>query len=198
MVRIVESTTSRRTVAVVCDRCKRRIEANTPEFEAITHINHRFHADSLWEKGARIYADVCESCLKEVISDFCQIEVFGADQGILAHIEPRAYCEDSESRDGVLTNRRSSGSASKNAVSDEIYIARNNSSPDHELVSEKELLGLKPTAIKLMNGDEEAADQWLNTPSSILNGMSPIEYATSKGKKDVLDLIQRLQHGIFS
>ena len=54
-------------------------------------------------------------------------------------------------------------------------------------------------ATELMNGDREAANRWLLTPLSIFGNASPFDHAKSKtGEKDVMNLIGRITHGVFS
>jgi putative toxin-antitoxin system antitoxin component (TIGR02293 family) len=58
---------------------------------------------------------------------------------------------------------------------------------------------LKERALELMNGDNDAALNWLRTSLPILGGESPLKHAqTEIGARDVEDLIGRLQHGVFS
>lgn len=49
-------------------------------------------------------------------------------------------------------------------------------------------------AVAMFEGDEEAAEKWLKQPLPALDGKSPA-VATSS---DVIDLIGRLEHGVFS
>lgn len=61
------------------------------------------------------------------------------------------------------------------------------------------LARLKDFAVEMMNGDNDAAIQWLKTPSPILGGESPLVHAsTEMGAREVEDLIGRIQHGVFS
>ena len=54
-------------------------------------------------------------------------------------------------------------------------------------------------ATELMEGDERAAIQWLNTPLPILQNHSPMEHArTEAGAREIDLLIGRLEHGVFS
>ena len=58
---------------------------------------------------------------------------------------------------------------------------------------------LRDKAVELMNGDEQAANTWLNEPKPILNSETPLAHAATEiGARDVEDLIGRLQHGVFS
>jgi putative toxin-antitoxin system antitoxin component (TIGR02293 family) len=52
---------------------------------------------------------------------------------------------------------------------------------------------LLSAAVVLFEGDEEAAKKWLKQPLSALSGKSPAEAPF----KDVMDLIGRLEHGVF-
>ena len=48
-------------------------------------------------------------------------------------------------------------------------------------------------------GTEDRAKRWLETPKKALGGKVPLEHAhTPDGLKEVLELLERLQHGIFS
>ncbi|NPU92127.1 MAG: DUF2384 domain-containing protein [Gammaproteobacteria bacterium] len=61
------------------------------------------------------------------------------------------------------------------------------------------LARLKDAAVEMMNGDNDAAVQWLKTPLHILNDESPLTHASSEiGAREVEDLIIRIQHGVFS
>lgn len=61
------------------------------------------------------------------------------------------------------------------------------------------LARLKDAAVDMMNGDNDAAIQWLKTPLAILGGETPLEHASSElGAREVEDLILRIQHGVFS
>jgi len=54
-------------------------------------------------------------------------------------------------------------------------------------------------AIFLMEGDAAAAAAWLMKPSRALGGTSPLDYAdTEPGAREVMSLIGRLEHGVFS
>jgi putative toxin-antitoxin system antitoxin component (TIGR02293 family) len=57
---------------------------------------------------------------------------------------------------------------------------------------------LSKQALKLFEGDAEAARRWLTMPAVGLNGHSPIEFAQSDaGAKVVMDMMHRLEHGVF-
>ncbi|ETS29272.1 toxin-antitoxin system antitoxin component [Photorhabdus temperata] len=54
-------------------------------------------------------------------------------------------------------------------------------------------------AVCLFDGDKQAAYEWLNNPVKGLGYVAPVSLiATESGAIDVLDLIGRLEHGIFS
>ena len=54
-------------------------------------------------------------------------------------------------------------------------------------------------ATELMEGDDAAAIQWLNTPLSILQRQTPLTHArTEAGAREVDILIGRLEHGVYS
>lgn len=55
------------------------------------------------------------------------------------------------------------------------------------------------SAVSLFDGDEEEAVHWLNNPVKALGGRTPIEMlSTHAGTTAVLDVIGRLEHGVFS
>jgi putative toxin-antitoxin system antitoxin component (TIGR02293 family) len=61
------------------------------------------------------------------------------------------------------------------------------------------LARIKDTAVAMMQGDDEAAIQWLHTPLEILGSETPMAHAsTEMGARDVEDLIGRIRHGVFS
>ena len=48
-------------------------------------------------------------------------------------------------------------------------------------------------------GDADRARQWLKTPKRALAGKTPLEYAdTEPGAEEVLNLLGRLEHGVFT
>lgn len=54
-------------------------------------------------------------------------------------------------------------------------------------------------AVRLFDGNKEDATQWLSRPVKGLGNVAPITLlATESGALDVLDLIGRLEHGVFS
>lgn len=54
-------------------------------------------------------------------------------------------------------------------------------------------------ATELFEGSIDEANQWLKTPTRGLGGRKPIEMlATAAESKAVLDLIGRLEHGVFA
>ena len=54
-------------------------------------------------------------------------------------------------------------------------------------------------ATHLMDGDEEAAKQWLASPQDLFGGAAPEVHGKSdKGLQEVLQLIGRLEHGVFT
>jgi putative toxin-antitoxin system antitoxin component (TIGR02293 family) len=61
------------------------------------------------------------------------------------------------------------------------------------------LARLKDIAVAMMQGDNEAAINWLRTPLEIFDNETPIQHAvTEMGARDVEDLIGRIRHGVFS
>lgn len=57
---------------------------------------------------------------------------------------------------------------------------------------------LKNAAIKLFNGDREAASDWMNKTSPGLGHRTPLEVArTKEGLSEVLDLITQIEHGVY-
>ena len=54
-------------------------------------------------------------------------------------------------------------------------------------------------AIKLFDGDSNAATRWLNTPNKALSNQTPLDYSgTESGAHEVENLIGRIEHGVFS
>lgn len=54
-------------------------------------------------------------------------------------------------------------------------------------------------ALELMNGNQYEASRWMDSPINILNGKTPREYTVDKKSlEDVIDLVGRIRHGIFS
>lgn len=52
---------------------------------------------------------------------------------------------------------------------------------------------------KLFNGDRDATRSWLVSPVRGLNNFTPMEFArTEVGGREVLNLLGRLEHGVFS
>lgn len=47
--------------------------------------------------------------------------------------------------------------------------------------------------------DKETAIRWLNTPKKALNNETPLHYAvTEVGNNEVIELLGRIEHGVFS
>ena len=65
-------------------------------------------------------------------------------------------------------------------------------------MSDDEIKATELAALELMGNDQEAAEKWLNSPIDILGSMTPLEHVKKHGNEDVLELIGRLQHGVFS
>ncbi|WP_312943453.1 antitoxin Xre/MbcA/ParS toxin-binding domain-containing protein [Stutzerimonas kunmingensis] len=58
---------------------------------------------------------------------------------------------------------------------------------------------LRKAATDLFAGDEQRAAEWLNKPAKALNGRKPIDMTNSDAElRLALDLIGRLQHGVFT
>lgn len=58
---------------------------------------------------------------------------------------------------------------------------------------------LRKAAIDLFAGDKQSANEWLNKPAKALNGRKPINMTNSDAElRLALDLIGRLQHGVFT
>jgi len=54
-------------------------------------------------------------------------------------------------------------------------------------------------ALALFEGNVESMRRWLKTPLPVLDGETPLAYSdTEPGAQFVLDLINRLEHGVFS
>ena len=53
--------------------------------------------------------------------------------------------------------------------------------------------------LALFDGDLSQARHWLSTPKKALRGNTPMEFAdTELGAQEVIDLIGRMEHGVFS
>lgn len=58
---------------------------------------------------------------------------------------------------------------------------------------------LYDSVVELLEGDTNAASNWLGQPLDILDGESPAEHAiTEIGAREVSSLIGRIRHGVFS
>jgi len=55
-------------------------------------------------------------------------------------------------------------------------------------------------AVKLLDGNQEAALRWMNTPIAVLDGEVPLELAlgSDDGAYEVEQLIGRIQYGVFA
>ncbi len=54
-------------------------------------------------------------------------------------------------------------------------------------------------AVRLFEGNTEAALQWLQSPQRALGGAVPMAFASTEvGAREVENLIMRLEHGVFS
>jgi putative toxin-antitoxin system antitoxin component (TIGR02293 family) len=54
-------------------------------------------------------------------------------------------------------------------------------------------------AVKLFEGDSSSAQSWLSKSNRALGGESPLEASkTEEGSREVENLINRLEHGVFS
>lgn len=175
MARITEKVAVDRISVIVCDRCQRRTQVGTPDFEAVTRIEHPCGYGSVWQDGAHVAADICEQCLQHLIGDFCRVRVTG-DSLLLLKEETLLDGSDEVSCGSILT-----------ALTHEL----DTMNPD--------LLNiLQRAANLLMRGDAIAAKSWLSEPAEGLNGKSPIQYATTVDKaREVLELIGRIKHGVF-
>ena len=61
------------------------------------------------------------------------------------------------------------------------------------------LAEISSAAIELFEGDEDKARNWLNHPVKGLGGKRPVDMAiTSAETEATIDLIGRLEHGVFS
>jgi putative toxin-antitoxin system antitoxin component (TIGR02293 family) len=52
----------------------------------------------------------------------------------------------------------------------------------------------------MMQGDKEAAINWLNAPLEVLGNLSPVDYIATRdsGREEVRDLIGRIRQGVYS
>ncbi len=58
---------------------------------------------------------------------------------------------------------------------------------------------IKAKALEMTCGDNAEAMRWLNTSKEILGGETPLQHAdTEMGAQEVVDLIGRTMHGVFS
>jgi putative toxin-antitoxin system antitoxin component (TIGR02293 family) len=54
-------------------------------------------------------------------------------------------------------------------------------------------------AVELFEGNPDAATEWLSTPQPALGGAAPVDVARSElGGREVENLIDRLEHGVYS
>ncbi|QXF34598.1 hypothetical protein CE143_16600 [Photorhabdus luminescens] len=61
------------------------------------------------------------------------------------------------------------------------------------------LIRVFDAAVQLFGGNKNEAWTWLKSPVKGLGGVTPISLiATESGALEVLDLIERLEHGVFS
>lgn len=67
-----------------------------------------------------------------------------------------------------------------------------------EWISEtRTMLRVSDKAAKVL-GNAELAREWLNKPARGLDGQTPIELiATAQGCKQVADLLERVEHGVY-
>jgi putative toxin-antitoxin system antitoxin component (TIGR02293 family) len=61
------------------------------------------------------------------------------------------------------------------------------------------LAGVFESAVRLFEGDVDAARTWLQAPARAFGGKTPLAVAeTEIGAREVEDLVGRLEHGVFS
>lgn len=61
------------------------------------------------------------------------------------------------------------------------------------------LARLAARALDVFDGDDEAVARWLRTPLRALGGASPLSLVdTDLGAQEALDVLGRLEHGVFS
>lgn len=172
---VIEQTVS----AITCDRCNAHYDAGDVRFESFTSIRHKCGFESVWDDGQIVEIDLCENCLKDLTEDFCRLVSTGAE-GEYPVISKKAQVD--ECWDDFFQ--------SIDRVTDDLLNNRNQS-------VKIDLLG--QLAIEMMQGDAEAAKEWLTTPLDILQGKTPKERAEeSDGFEDVVMLIGRLRNGVFS
>ena len=57
---------------------------------------------------------------------------------------------------------------------------------------------VKIATLELFHGDREAAEKWLSSPCKALGNITPIEMINqSKSNHAVLNVIARIEHGVF-
>ncbi|MGH1462898.1 MAG: hypothetical protein ACRBB6_12765 [Neptuniibacter sp.] len=52
-------------------RSQRHIQVGTPDFEAVTSVDHYSGYGSVWQDGVHVAADTFEQCLQHLVGDFC-------------------------------------------------------------------------------------------------------------------------------
>ena len=53
-------------------------------------------------------------------------------------------------------------------------------------------------ALRLFLYDIAAVEEWIATPMALFDGRSPLEHIEHGGYGDVVDLLGRIEHGVFS
>lgn len=68
--------TSEAVVAKVCDRCGRRAESRSPDFECgeFISIRHDCGYGSVFGDGCRIEIDVCQHCISELFGSIARVK----------------------------------------------------------------------------------------------------------------------------
>ncbi|MGV1098731.1 DUF6915 family protein [Thiovibrio sp. JS02] len=166
-----------------CFDCKQRLgkewkevhkwlDALFAEYGA-AHRCHRHHTEGI-EEIRRMWGDEAAIAAKIHVLVDCWGIPSRADYEN-GWVNSNGYTEESTEQEALMMLK---------AITEEVRAA-----------TEKRLLYL---AIKLFEGNEAEAKNWLNTPNTGLDGNSPFEHAkTDVGSQEVEALIIRLEHVVF-
>ncbi len=71
----IEKHPKENIIACICDRCKKRIEANDVfEFQEMHHIRFVGGYGSIFGDETSVKCDLCQNCLLELIGNYARIE----------------------------------------------------------------------------------------------------------------------------
>ena len=76
---IKAAVVSNQTIGFVCDCCKKEVssEENLMDFQEALHIDFTGGYGSVFGDGTKVSADICQDCLKEMISPFAYMNKQG-------------------------------------------------------------------------------------------------------------------------